>query len=164
MSLASPEARPAAFLDRDGVVNVNHEYVGSVERWEWIEGAPEAIRLLNERGYLVFVVTNQSGIARGMYAEADFHALMDWVREGLARKGGRFDAVYFCPHGPDDACECRKPLPGMLLRAMAEWPVRREGSFLVGDSPTDLQAAAAAGVPGHLFTGGSLLDFVERLL
>ena len=162
--MASPEARPAAFLDRDGVLNVDHGYVGSPDRWEWVAEAPEAIRLLNEAGYLVFVVTNQSGIARGMYDEAAFERLMAWVRDDLARRGARIDAVYFCPHGPDDACACRKPLPGMLLRAMAEWPVRRGGSFLIGDSETDLQAAEAAGLPGHLFPGGSLKAFVRAAM
>ena len=164
MPSESTETRPAAFLDRDGVLNVNHGYVGSPDRWEWIEEAREAVATLNRAGYLVFVVTNQSGIARGMYDERAFASLMAWVADRLALTGGHFDAVYLCPHGPDDGCDCRKPLPGMLLRAMDEWPVRREGSFLVGDSDTDLQAAEAAGVSGYLFSGGSLLSFVENLI
>ena len=162
--MESTDLRPAAFLDRDGVLNVNHGYVGSPDRWEWIEGAREAVATLNRAGYLVFVVTNQSGIARGMYDERAFASLMAWAADSLALTGGHFDAVYLCPHGPDDGCDCRKPLPGMLLRAMDEWPIRREGSFLVGDSDTDLQAAEAAGVPGHIFSGGSLLAFVKNLI
>ena len=164
MRSESTDLHPAAFLDRDGVLNVDRGYVGTPERWEWTESAREAVATLNRAGYLVFVVTNQSGIARGMYGEAAFADLMAWVSESLALAGGRFDAIYHCPHGPDDACDCRKPLPGMLLRAMAEWPVRREGSFLVGDSDSDLQAAEAAGIPGYRFPGGSLLAFVEGII
>lgn len=142
------------------MLNVNHGYVGTRERWEWVADAREAVAHLNAAGYLVFVVTNQSGIARGMYGLPEFERLMAWVSDDLATVGGRFDAVYLCPHGPDEGCECRKPLPGMILRAMREFPVRREGSFLVGDSLTDLEAAEAAGIPGHLFSGGSLRDFI----
>ena len=164
-----PVRRPAAFLDRDGVINLDHGYVHSPDRFVWVEGAMAAIRWLNEQGYLVFVVTNQSGIARGYYDEAAVHALHGWMAAQLASAGAHIDAFYFCPHHPDavhDAlrlsCDCRKPKPGMLLRAFAEWPVERPGSFLIGDRSTDIEAAAAAGIPGHLFDGSDLLKTVRQ--
>jgi len=164
-------SRPAAFLDRDGVLNVNHGYVHTPDRFEWTPGAKEAVRLLNHAGYLVIVVTNQSGIGRGYYGEADFHALCAWIDEELAKAGARIDATYFCPnhpeHGEGDykkACDDRKPAPGMLQRAAAEWGVDKSASFLIGDKPSDMQAAAAFGIPGHLFGGGDLLAFVRGVL
>jgi D-glycero-D-manno-heptose 1,7-bisphosphate phosphatase len=136
----------------------------------WIEGAREAVKLLKDTGYWIFVVTNQAGIARGLYGEADVEGLHTWINGELAPLGCAIDAFYFCPHHPEAGsgpytreCDCRKPLPGMLLRAMAEFPVERQGSFLVGDRPTDLEAARAAGIPGHLFTGGDLYAFIRRL-
>ena len=163
--------RPAAFLDRDGVLNVNHGYVHTPERFEWMEGAREAVKLLNDAGYLVIVVTNQSGIGRGYYDEADFHALCAWIDAELAAVGAHIDATYFCPNHPEHgvgpyktACNDRKPAPGMLVRAAAEWDVDKGASFLIGDKPSDLKAAEAFGIPGHLFTGGSLLEFVRGVL
>jgi D-glycero-D-manno-heptose 1,7-bisphosphate phosphatase len=162
--------RPAAFLDRDGVINVDHGYVHSHERFVWVDGAVAAIRWLNERGYLVFVVTNQAGIARGYYDETAVRSLHRWMAGQLAIAGARIDAFYFCPHHPDAVhddlrlhCDCRKPKPGMLLRAVAEWPVNRLGSFLIGDRSTDIEAAEAAGIPGHLFDGSDLLAMVQRV-
>lgn len=170
-ALASWRRKPAAFLDRDGVLNVNHGYVHKPEDFEWIEGAPEAVKLLNDAGYLVVVVTNQSGIGRGYYDEAAFHALCAHIDEELRRVGAHIDATYFCPNHPEAGvgpyrtqCEDRKPAPGMLRRAKAKWNIRTEQSFLIGDKPSDMQAAQAFGIPGHLFTGGSLLEFVHALL
>jgi D-glycero-D-manno-heptose 1,7-bisphosphate phosphatase len=156
--------RPAAFLDRDGVLNVDRGYVHQAEDWEWMPGAREAIRALNDAGFFVVVVTNQSGIARGFYGEPELAALHAFVAQDLARSGGRIDAFYHCPHGPDDACDCRKPLPGMLLRAIAEHDLDPRRSLLVGDRESDLQAAAAAGVQGFLYEGGDLRAFIERVL
>lgn len=167
----TPSARPAAFLDRDGILNHDTGYIHRVEDFIWVDGAIEAIRYLNERDYLIFVVTNQAGIARGLYGETDVLALHAWIGERLAIANARIDAFYFCPHHPTEGppayrmtCECRKPAPGMLLRAMREWPVKRTGSFMIGDRQTDLDAAAAAGVQGHLFSGGNLLSFVRRIV
>lgn len=172
MTVPDPKtARPAAFLDRDGVLNLDRGYPHRAGQIDWVDGAPAAVALLNRRGYRVFVVTNQSGIARGYYGEEDVRALHRWMADRLAESGARVDAFYYCPHHPTEgappyriACDCRKPRPGMLLQAMAEWPVRREGSFLIGDRETDLAAADAAGIPGHLFPGGDLAAFVARLL
>lgn len=165
------QQRPAAFLDRDGVINVDHGHVGSPERFEWMPGARAAIRRLNRAGYYVFIVTNQAGIAKGFYSEADYRALRTFIRDELAAEGGHIDDERFCPHHPDgtvaaykQASDWRKPAPGMLVDLMARWPVVRAGSFLIGDKHSDLEAAAAAGIPGHLFEGGDLALFVDSVL
>ena len=164
--------RPAAFLDRDGVLNVDHGYLYRVEDLVWIEGAPEAVRRLNEAGYLVIVTTNQSGIGRGYYDEAAMQALHLAMRERLAQIGARFDAIYFCPFHPEAEIERyrhpdppnRKPNPGMLLKAMQDFAIDASRSFMIGDKDSDMQAAARAGVQGHMFEGGNLDTFVKRLI
>jgi D-glycero-D-manno-heptose 1,7-bisphosphate phosphatase len=164
--------RPALFLDRDGVLNHDHGYVGSPDRFDWIDGAPQAIRRANDAGYLVFVVTNQSGIARGLFDEAAFHGLMDHIRRDLdARSGGRIDDIRHCPWLPDAPLpqwrrdsDWRKPGAGMLIDLMQTWPVDAARSLMVGDRESDMQAARAAGVAGHLFAGGNLETFLTPLL
>jgi D-glycero-D-manno-heptose 1,7-bisphosphate phosphatase len=163
--------KPALFLDRDGVINADKGYVSRVEDFEWIEGAAEAIANFNRRGWHVFVVTNQSGIARNYYSEDDMHALHDWMQARLAEQGARIDRIYYCPYHEEgenpryrrDSFD-RKPKPGMLLRAMSDFPVRREQSFMIGDKEADMEAARAAGVAGFLFTGGNLASFAEWTL
>ena len=164
-------SRPALFLDRDGVINADKGYVSRVEDVEWIEGAAEAIAAFNARNWFVFVVTNQSGIARNYYSEADMFTLHDWMLAELAAKGAHVDRIYHCPYHEEgenpayrrDSFD-RKPKPGMLLKALAEFPVKREQSFLIGDKETDMEAARAAGIAGFLFRGGNLADFAEWTL
>ena len=156
------------FLDRDGVINADIGYLWRREDFVWIPGAPAAIRLFNERGRPVGVVTNQSGVARGYYTEQDVESLHRWMNAELNRQGARIDAFYFCPHHPDGAipeytrvCDCRKPQPGMLLQAMEDWRADPAKSVLIGDKESDVAAAAAAGIRGYLFDGKNLLEFVE---
>ena len=154
------------------VLNVDHGYAHRPDQLEWIEGAREAIAALNRAGVLALVVTNQSGVARGYYTEDhidEFHAAM---QEDLAALGARIDGFYHCPYLADAEVERyrhpdhpdRKPNPGMLLRAMADFGVEPSRALMVGDRDSDMQAAAAAGVPGHRFRGGDLAQFLERIL
>lgn len=163
--------RKALFLDRDGVINVDHGYVGSRDRFEWVDGAREAIRYATASGWHVFIVTNQSGVARGYYDEAAVHALLDWIGDEARAAGGTIDDARYCPYHPDATVETyrqrhpwRKPLPGMLLDLIEAWALDPVRAVMVGDQESDMQAAAAAGIAGHLFRGGNLLSFLRPIL
>lgn len=164
--------RPALFLDRDGVLNEDPGYVHRWEDFRWIPGAREAVAAFNQAGWWVFVVTNQSGVGRGYYAEDDVIALHARMADSLAEVEARIDAFYYCPHHPDAQVEAyrhpdppdRKPNPGMILRALAEWPVDLSRSILVGDKDSDLEAAARAGLRALHFTGGDLAEFLKAEL
>jgi len=163
--------RPAVFFDRDGVLNADTGYVHRPEEFVWLEGAKAAIRLCNDRGWLVFVITNQAGVAHGYYPESAVHALHGWMDEELARSGAHVDAYEYCPHHPDGksaeyrrVCHRRKPGPGMILNLMAHWPVEKGRSFLVGNMPSDMEAARAAGIPGYLYCTGNIESFIQPLL
>ncbi|WP_246423718.1 D-glycero-alpha-D-manno-heptose-1,7-bisphosphate 7-phosphatase [Roseospira goensis] len=169
--MSARRPRPAAFLDRDGTLNVDVDYAHRPDQITWLPGAVAALRRLNAAGWWVFVVTNQSGVARGMFDEATVRALHAWMAADLARQGARVDAFYYCPHHATQgvgryrlACDCRKPAPGLLLRAMADFPVDAGRSFMLGDRPRDVQAGAAAGVTGVLYEGGNVDALVARLL
>jgi D-glycero-D-manno-heptose 1,7-bisphosphate phosphatase len=160
-------SRRAAFIDRDGVLNEERAFVHRREDFALLPGAVAALRLLEAAGYLLVVVTNQSGIARGIYSEADYRALTEHMRAELAAAGVSLDAVEYCPHLPDAPleryrldCDCRKPRPGMLLRAAQALDIEPGASFLVGDRLSDLEAGHAAGI-GRCFlvrTGYALTE------
>lgn len=152
---------PAVFLDRDGTINVEKNYLYQVQDWEWISGAREAIKLLRDCGFLVVVITNQSGIARGYYTSDDVSALHRHVDEELLKIGAGVDAYYWCSHHPDfgSNCNCRKPSPGMILQAVKDLNINVATSWMVGDKAIDIQAGLAAGVKSLLVqTGYGVID------
>lgn len=147
---------PAIFLDRDGVLNVDKGYVYKPSDLELIDGVPEALAELKRRGYLLLVISNQSGVARGKFGEAEVEAFNAALEAEVKRQGGvGVDAFYYCPHLPDGSvaaykkdCDCRKPKPGMVLRAAREHDVDLSRSYFVGDKPDDVACALAAGIRG----------------
>jgi D-glycero-D-manno-heptose 1,7-bisphosphate phosphatase len=163
--------RPMALLDRDGVVNVDVGFPHRPEQIIWVKGAFEALARLRQAGYRVVVVTNQSGVARGYYTEADVQSLHAWMGETIARHGGEIDAFFYCPYHPEAVVPKyreehfdRKPSPGMVLRALDSFATDRERSFLIGDRQSDLDAARAAGITGALFTGDDLAAFLSKFM
>lgn len=161
----------AVFFDRDGVLNVDKDYLHTIEDFEWIDGAKESIVFLTKNNYTVFVVTNQSGIARGFYTVDDMQKLHEYMAAEIKQAGGNIEKFYFCPHLPGGKikefaieCDCRKPKPGLLLQALREYAIDKENSFLIGDKPRDVESAAAAGIKGYLYENGNLLHFVKKIL
>lgn len=140
--------KKALFLDRDGVVNVEKDYLYKIEDFEFIDGIFELCKYFQDLNYEIFVVTNQSGIARGFYTKDDFEVLTSWMLKEFAKKKIIIKKVYHCPHHPDISgmCDCRKPHPGMLLDAKREFGVDLDNSLLVGDKERDIEAALNAGV------------------
>jgi D-glycero-D-manno-heptose 1,7-bisphosphate phosphatase len=161
--------RPAAFLDRDGILNRDDGYVHKAEDIVWIDGAFDAVRWLNEAGFYVFVITNQGGVAHGYYEEQHVHDLHAWMQQEMQRHGAHIDSFEHCPFHPGGVVEryaveseLRKPQPGMILKLQREWTTDPSRSFVVGDRDTDVEAAIAAGVAGYKFTCGNLLDFLKE--
>lgn len=160
------------FLDRDGVINLDHGYLYQPEKFEFIPGVFEACRLFQDAGYQIVVVTNQSGIGRGYYTEDDFHHLTSWMVEQFENNGITILDVYFCPHHPKKAnapylkqCDCRKPEPGMLLQAISEHDIAPEQSIMVGDKVGDVKAGISAGIQRqYLVTSGQSLSEQEKAI
>lgn len=143
----------AIFLDRDGVINQDTGYVSKRDDFIFIDGVIDAMKLLQQKGYQLVMVTNQSGIARGLFSEDDFIRLTEWMDWSLADRDVVIDGIYFCPHHPtagsgvnQQDCHCRKPKPGMFLEAISDLGINASTSYMVGDKVSDLQAAQAAGV------------------
>ncbi len=138
----------AVFFDRDGVINIDTGYVGKIEDFTFVEGIVAAMQYAQQQGYLLIIVTNQSGIGRGYYTEDDFQQLTAWMKAELAQQDVIVDAVFHCPHTDNDRCGCRKPKPGMLLQAIEKFDVDCDNSWMIGDSERDIEAAVTAGI-GH---------------
>jgi D-glycero-D-manno-heptose 1,7-bisphosphate phosphatase len=163
--------RPAVFLDRDGTLNEDTGYVHRIADFRWLPGAVNAVRRLNDAGYYVFVVTNQSGVARGRYDETAVDNLHGWMNEELRAAGAHIDDMRYCPHHPQasvaayrTACSCRKPAAGMLLDLLDCWPVIREGSIMIGDKETDAAAGRTAEIASAIVPAGALESYVEKLV
>ena len=156
-----PGPHPALFLDRDGVINVDHGYVHSAEGTDWVPGIFDLARAARAAGYVLVVATNQAGIARGYYDEERFRDYTRWVHQRFEAEGAPLLATYYCPHHPEagqggyrTACMCRKPAPGMLLRAIGDHGLDPVRSVMVGDTPKDMEAAPAARVGGRFLLEG----------
>lgn len=149
----------AAFLDRDGTINIDKDYLYRTDDFEYLPGAVEGLRKLQEKGFYLIVVTNQSGIARGYYSEDDYLALDRWMKDDLASKGVLITASYYCPHLPDapvsaysKECECRKPKSGLYYRAAKDWDIDIDSSIAVGDRIRDLSICEKTGCKGVLIS------------
>lgn len=148
----------AAFFDRDGTINVNFGHVYRLQDLKFVPGTPELIRGFNRSGIPVIVVTNQAGIAKGLYSETDMHRFHAYLNQQLEmRYGAHIDAYYFCPHHPDftGPCACRKPEPGLFFQAAEDWQLSLDDCVMFGDKESDRQAAERAGVPRFYLIGGS---------
>ena len=152
--------RRAAFLDRDGVINIDRGYVYRPEEFEFVDGVFEGTSTLQRLGFVLVIISNQSGIGRGLYSEADLEALNHWILSQFEQRSVRIEGVFHCPHHPTEAlgsyrrdCDCRKPAPGMLLEAARELNLDLSRSALFGDRASDLQAAASAGIPLRYLLG-----------
>ena len=161
----------AVFFDRDGVLNIDTINLYKIEDWVWIDGAREAIKFCNDAGYLVILITNQSGIARGLFTEDDVDKLHDFVNAELKKVGAHLDGVYVCPHHVEGTvepynveCDCRKPKPGLILRACEDFDIDPKQSYMIGDKQRDVDAGLNAGCKGFLFDGKNLLDAVKEML
>ena len=171
--------KKAVFLDRDGTLNIDHGYVHKIDDFQFIEGSIDALKALKEMGYLLVLVTNQSGIARGYFSEDQFLQLTEWMDWSLADRGVDLDGIYYCPHHPEgkgeykEECECRKPKPGMLMKAAKDFNVDLEKSWMIGDGENDVLAGKNAGCKTVLignrdyqqdYTVSSLKEFIDRML
>lgn len=165
-------AKKALFLDRDGVINKEVNYLYKIEDFEFIDGIFDLCRYFQDKGYLIIVVTNQSGIARGYYSHEQFNTLTSWMIEEFAKNKIKLDKVYYCPHHPDisGVCECRKPDIGMFKEAQKEFDIDLENSVMVGDNERDIEAALKSGVKSTYFfdehkkvTGSKAVKIVHRL-
>ena len=160
--------KPAVFLDRDGVINKDKGYVYKIKDFEWVEGSKDAIKFLNEKNYHVFVITNQSGIARGYYTESDVVYLHSYINRELKAINAHIDEFFISPYHPDNTeaynelAHLRKPGIGMLQLAEKKWSFDKSFSFLVGDKDTDIECARSFGIKGHLFKSGNLLEFLKK--
>ena len=165
-------SKPAIFIDRDGVINVDRGYVHKRDDFEYIDGVFDAVKKCKDMGYLLVLVTNQSGIARGMFTEEQFETLTEWMDWNFAENDIDFDGIYYCPHHPEatveqykEVCDCRKPNPGMFISAQTFLDIDMENSVMIGDKKEDMMAAQAAGVGTRILvrTGKPVTEEGEAL-
>tara|TARA_A100000164_G_C21780997_1_gene711008 strand:- start:398 stop:898 length:501 start_codon:yes stop_codon:yes gene_type:complete len=160
--------KPAAFLDRDGVINKDKGYIYKISEFEWIEGSRESIKFLKDNNFHVFVVSNQSGIARGLFTEEDVSYLHKYINDELKKINAYIDEFFISPYHPlfpnqfTNLAHLRKPGVGMLEIAESRWLIDKKNSFLVGDKIIDIECANNYGIRGHLFKNGNLLDFIKK--
>jgi D-glycero-D-manno-heptose 1,7-bisphosphate phosphatase len=143
----------AIFLDRDGVINIDKGYVYKKEDFIFAPDVFEVLRYFQSKGYLLFIVTNQSGIARGYYSEEDFLNLTEYMTDEFAKNGVKITKLYYCPHAPEANCPCRKPNPAMLTKAQREFDVDMSASYLIGDKASDIEAGLRAKVKNLIYIG-----------
>jgi D-glycero-D-manno-heptose 1,7-bisphosphate phosphatase len=141
----------AAFFDRDGIINIDHGYTYKIEDFTFCDGIFELMHTFEENGYILFIVTNQSGIGRGYYTKENFETLTAWMLEKFSKKGIRIEKVYFCPHAPEENCTCRKPQIGMFEQALNEFEIDMQNSWMIGDKLSDVQAGKNAGILNTVF-------------
>lgn len=164
-------SRRAVFMDRDGTVSDEVGYINHIDRYRMLPRSAEAIRRINEAGFLAFVITNQSGVARGLFEESLIHEVHSTLTRWLGDAGAHLDGIYYCPHHPREGsppwrqeCDCRKPKPGLLVRAAREHDVDLSASYMVGDTVLDIEAARNAGATGVLvLTGYGKGDLTYRM-
>ena len=161
----------AVLFDRDGTLNVDTGYLHNISEFQWMPDAPEALSWLNRQNIKIYVITNQSGIARGYFTFEDMNVLHEYMNDSLLVYGAQIEKFYYCPHLPDGAvsdyavdCTCRKPKPGLILRCLKENFLDADECIMIGDKPRDIECAENAGVRGFLYDGGSLLKFVKEIL
>jgi len=163
--------KKAVFLDRDGVLNQDLGYVHKIRDIKWIDGAIDTIKLFNKLNYLVFVVTNQSGVARNYYSEDDVIKLHLWMKDFLKKNGAVVNQFSYCPHYPlakiekyRKDCFCRKPNPGMIVKLINSWQIDKKVSFLIGDKISDVEAANTAGIQGYKFNCENLFKYTKDIM
>ena len=170
--MTAANGKRAVFLDRDGVINVDNGYVSQRDDFEFIDGVIDACKAIKEKGYLLVVITNQSGIAREYFSEEQFNTLTEWMDWSLADRGVDLDGVYYCPHHAEKGigeykidCDCRKPKPGMLISAIADLDIDVSQSIVVGDKISDIQAGLAAGIKANYLvrTGKTITAEGEKI-
>jgi len=158
--------KKALFLDRDGVINIDYGYVGKIEDFKFRDGIFELTKYFSDRGYDIFVVTNQSGIARGYYSEEDFQKLTSYMKDEFSKRGVKIKDIKFCPHHPEvtGVCECRKPSPKMILDLAKNYDIDLNNSILIGDSKRDIEAGKSAGIEKNILVSkeGNIFDIIKQ--
>jgi len=164
-------SQPALFLDRDGVINVDHGHVYKPDDIVFVDGIFELVEKAKKEKFIVVVITNQAGIGKGYYSETDFYELMSWMKDKFVKHGGKIDAVYFCPFHFEDGvgyykkdADCRKPKPGMILKAELELNLNLSSSILIGDKNSDIEAGLAAGVGNNFLLNPKKQDKANPLV